>query len=64
MLQNPKIGRIETECYADLLILDADPLKDITILDRPENHLFAVVKGGRIISSKVDGLPVDTDTML
>lgn len=64
MLQNPRIGRVNAGCYADLLVLDADPLKDVTILDRPEKHLFAVIKGGRIISSKVDGLPVNIDAVL
>ncbi|KAF8830334.1 hypothetical protein HHX47_DHR2000628 [Lentinula edodes] len=35
--------------YADLLVLNANPLDDVTVLDRPENHLMAVIKGGRVV---------------
>ncbi|KAJ7720797.1 hypothetical protein B0H16DRAFT_1738634 [Mycena metata] len=53
------IGKISAGAYADLIILDANPLEDITVLDRPEDHLFAVMKQGRVISSRVEGLKVD-----
>ena len=43
-------------CYADLLILDKNPLEDVKVLDYPELHLFAVIQGGRVVSSKLDGL--------
>lgn len=59
MLRNDKIGHIAIGGYADLLILDADPLADITVLDRPEDHLFAIIKGGRVISSRLEGLQAD-----
>jgi len=57
MLKNPKLGQISPDAYADLIILDANPLEDVTILDYPENHLFAVIKGGVVVSSRVEGLP-------
>ncbi|TBU40168.1 hypothetical protein BD309DRAFT_1003253 [Dichomitus squalens] len=60
MLGDPKLGRITAGNYADLLVLDANPLEDVRILDRPENHLFAVVQGGRVVSSRVDGLPAES----
>jgi imidazolonepropionase-like amidohydrolase len=53
------IGTISADAYADLLILDANPLEDITVLDRPEDHLMAVMKGGRVVTSRVEGLGVD-----
>lgn len=59
MLGDAKLGRIAVGCYADLLVLDADPLDDVTVLDYPEKHLFAVIQGGRVVSSRVDGLPVE-----
>ncbi|KAJ7454079.1 hypothetical protein B0H11DRAFT_2070280 [Mycena galericulata] len=34
-------------------------LKDVTVLDRPEDHLMAVMKQGRVISSRVEGLIVN-----
>ncbi|KAJ7507119.1 hypothetical protein B0H11DRAFT_1970337 [Mycena galericulata] len=53
------IGAISAGAYADLLILDANPLEDVTVLDRPEDHLMAVMKQGRVISSRVEGLIVN-----
>ncbi|EJF57550.1 hypothetical protein DICSQDRAFT_111629 [Dichomitus squalens LYAD-421 SS1] len=60
MLGDPKLGRITAGNYADLLVLDANPLEDVRVLDRPENHLFAVVQGGHVVSSRVDGLPAES----
>ena len=57
MLGDSKLGRIAVGCYADLLILDANPLVDVTVLDYPEKHLFAVIQGGRVVSSRLYGLP-------
>ena len=54
-----KIGTIRSGAYADLIVLDANPLEDVTVLDYPEDHLFAVVQGGRVVSSRVDGLTAD-----
>jgi imidazolonepropionase-like amidohydrolase len=41
-----EIGTIEAGKYADLLVVDGDPLRDITILDRHE-QIQLVVKNGR-----------------
>ena len=59
VLGDPKLGRIAPGSYGDLLVLDANPLEDVTVLDYPEDHLFAVVQGGRVVSSRVDGLTAD-----
>ncbi|KAF7343366.1 Amidohydro-rel domain-containing protein [Mycena venus] len=53
------IGTISAGAYADLLVLNANPLEDVTVLDRPEDHLLVVMKQGRVISSLVKGLAVD-----
>ena len=59
MLRNDKIGSIKEGGYADLIVLDANPLDDVTILDWPEHHLLAVIKEGRVITSKISGLQPD-----
>lgn len=46
------LGQIKQGFEADLLILDANPLDDITILDKPEHYLRAVMKEGRIYKSR------------
>ncbi|CAL1711386.1 unnamed protein product [Somion occarium] len=60
MLRDNKIGRIQPGSYADILVLDANPLDDVTILDWPEDHLYAVIKEGRVVSSRLEKLPADT----
>ncbi|KAH7109501.1 amidohydrolase-like protein [Dactylonectria estremocensis] len=50
------LGQIKPGYAADLLVLDTNPLEDITSLDRPEEHLLAVVKDGRVVTSKIAGL--------
>ena len=60
MLGDPKLGRIAPGSYGDVLVLDANPLDDVKVLDYPENHLLAVIQGGRVVSSRVDGLAAET----
>lgn len=50
--QGNTLGRLKEGFAADLIILNANPLKDIEVLDRPEKHLLAVVKGGRVLDSR------------
>ncbi|OQV08924.1 hypothetical protein CLAIMM_13131 [Cladophialophora immunda] len=52
MRRQGSVGRVAPGFVADLLILNANPLEDITILDRPEKHLLAVFKDGRVVSSR------------
>jgi imidazolonepropionase-like amidohydrolase len=40
-----KIGTLEKNSRADLLIVDGDPLTDITVLGRPEK-ILAIIKDG------------------
>ncbi len=52
-----KLGVIAPGAYADLLVLSSNPLEDITVLDRPEKNLKAVVKDGRLVSGELKGFP-------
>ncbi|KAH9919376.1 uncharacterized protein B0H18DRAFT_1086650 [Fomitopsis serialis] len=58
LLRDSRLGTVSPGSYADMLILDANPLEDVRILDYPEDHLLAVIKGGVVFSSRVEGLPV------
>lgn len=55
--QSGKLGVIAPGAYADLLILASNPLEDITVLDRLEKYLDAVVKEGRLVSGEITGFP-------
>lgn len=53
------LGQIKAGFEADLLFLDADPLEDVTILDRPDKHIKGVMKEGRVYKSGLSGLAED-----
>lgn len=43
-----KIGVIEDDAYADLLLLDGDPIADIKLIADPDKNLKVIMKDGRI----------------
>ena len=59
VMQEHRLGQIHEGFVADLLILKENPLEDITILDRVEEHLLTVVKDGRVATSRWDKVKVD-----
>jgi imidazolonepropionase-like amidohydrolase len=51
-LRNPypgTLGVIEDGAMADLILVDGDPLKDISLLGRPEEAFAMIMKGGAIV---------------
>lgn len=59
-----RLGQIKPGFIADMLVLNQNPLDDITILDRPMDHLLAVMKDGRVCHSRWSKLSVDTTKSL
>jgi imidazolonepropionase-like amidohydrolase len=47
ILMEPKLGKIQPGCYADILIVDGDPLVDIHVLAQGGLCLTAIMKGGQ-----------------
>jgi imidazolonepropionase-like amidohydrolase len=51
-IRNPypvgKLGVIEKGAYADLLIVEGNPLKDINVMMDPENNLKLIMKDGKV----------------
>ena len=43
------LGVVAAGAMADFLILERNPLEDITVLDRPELYLQAVFKEGKLV---------------
>ena len=48
-----KVGTIEVGKLADLIVVDGDPLADISILQNKE-HIQLVMKNGSIVRSGLD----------
>ena len=58
--QEDRLGRLKEGFAADLIVLNANPLDDIEVLNRPERHLMAVVKDGRVLESKWSKMPMES----
>ncbi|WVQ85098.1 hypothetical protein IAT38_007262 [Cryptococcus sp. DSM 104549] len=54
-----KIGVIKEGAFADLLLLSANPLEDVTILNNPPKFVKGIIKDGRVVRSALDGLRVE-----
>ncbi|KAI0014753.1 amidohydrolase [Xylariomycetidae sp. FL0641] len=53
------LGQIKQGYAADLLVMNGNPLDDVSLLDRPDVNVLAVVKNGRVYSSRWSNLPED-----
>jgi imidazolonepropionase-like amidohydrolase len=47
ILKEPKLGKIEAGCHADILVVDGDPLADIDVLAQGGHTLSVIMKGGQ-----------------
>lgn len=54
-----KLGCIKAGAFADILLLGANPLEDIGVMNKPHQYLKAVIKDGRCVKSSVPGLSVE-----
>ncbi|KAJ0108703.1 hypothetical protein J7T55_011193 [Diaporthe amygdali] len=59
--QEERLGQVKEGFVADLLVLNSNPLEDITIFEKPEKHLLGVIKEGRVYASRWSKLPVDVE---
>jgi len=49
-----KLGVVEPGAWADLIVVDDDPLNDITLLEGQGRHLAAIVKGGAFHKNRLN----------
>lgn len=61
MGREDSIGQIKEGFQADVLVLSDNPFEDVTIFDRPEQHVLAVMKNGRVYKSRWSTLPEDSE---
>jgi imidazolonepropionase-like amidohydrolase len=48
-----KLGVIEPGAFADLLVVDGDPLSNLGLLANPDRNLVLIMKGGRIYKDRL-----------
>ena len=53
LMQEGKLGCIAPGAHADLLIVDGDPLQDISLLAADGKQLRAIVKGGELVKNEL-----------
>jgi imidazolonepropionase-like amidohydrolase len=44
-----QVGVVAPDAYADLLLVDGNPLEDVRVLAEPERHLRLVMQAGRVV---------------
>jgi imidazolonepropionase-like amidohydrolase len=49
-----ELGVIAPGAYADLLVVDGNPLEDIGLLADPERYFAAIMKGGEFCKNRLD----------
>jgi imidazolonepropionase-like amidohydrolase len=49
-----ELGTVRPGALADLLVVDGDPLADVSLLAEPEKHLALVMKGGAVMAGRLD----------
>jgi imidazolonepropionase-like amidohydrolase len=55
MKREGQIGQIVAGAYADLLMVDGDPLRDATLLGEPQKTIKLLMQGGRIVPGAAEG---------
>jgi imidazolonepropionase-like amidohydrolase len=53
MMQHGKLGCIAPGAHADLLVVDGDPLRDISLLAADGKNLRLIVRGGEIVKDEL-----------
>lgn len=51
MGQSGRIGSIEPGAYADLLVVEGDPTRDLAPLENPDSGVCAILQGGRFVKN-------------
>src|SRR5947199_2321434 len=52
--QEGKLGTLKTGAYADLLLIDGDPLKNLGLFQEQGKYLAAIMKGGKFHKNKLN----------
>jgi imidazolonepropionase-like amidohydrolase len=48
------LGVVEEGAWGDVLIYDANPLEDIMVVTKPEEHLKLIMKGGKVYKNEIE----------
>jgi imidazolonepropionase-like amidohydrolase len=52
--RDAKLGVIEEGAYADMILVDGDPLKDLKVMEDYEKNFLLIIKDGVVYKNKLD----------
>ena len=52
--QEGKIGTLKAGAYADLIVVDGDPLKNLGLFQEQGKHLSVIMKGGKFHKNRLN----------
>ena len=52
--QEGKLGTLKPGAYADLLLIDGDPLKNLGLFQEQGKYLAAIMKGGKFHKNRLN----------
>jgi imidazolonepropionase-like amidohydrolase len=50
-----KLGTIAADAWADLIVVDGDPTRDVSLLEGQGKHLAVIMKGGQFHKNRLEG---------
>ena len=53
MRQEGQIGELVAGAWADLLVVDGDPTKDLSMLTRPDQGMRLIMQAGRVVVNRL-----------
>lgn len=51
-----RIGAIRPGAFADLIVVEGNPLEDLKVLADPQRHLRLVIRGGEVVINRMEGV--------
>jgi imidazolonepropionase-like amidohydrolase len=52
--QEGKVGTLAPGAFADIIVIDGDPLKNLALLEGQGQHLSAIMKGGKFHKNRLN----------
>ena len=49
-----ELGIVKTGALADLILVDGNPLQDLSLLAQPEEKFLVIMKDGKVVKNKLD----------
>lgn len=57
-----ELGIVREGALADLLLVNGDPLQDITLVENPDQNFSVIMKDGKIYKNTISGITTSTET--